>query len=96
MRAYIERGGDDDGFLRQMAAIIGSKNRKELLKSIDTPTLIIHGDIDPLIKVKNAYSANKLIKSSKLEIIKGMGHILDEEAYKKFQNQLITFLQSRS
>ena len=96
MRAYIERGGDDGGFLRQMAAIIGSKNRKELLKSIDTPTLIIHGDIDPLIKVKNAYSANKLIKSSKLEIIKGMGHLLDEEAYMKFQNQLITFLQSRS
>ena len=37
----------------------------------------------------------KLIKSSKLEIIKGMGHLLDEEAYMKFQNQLITFLQSR-
>ena len=34
MRAYIERGGDDGGFLRQMAAIIGSKNRKELLLSL--------------------------------------------------------------
>ena len=64
MRAYIKRGGDDGGFLRQMAAIIGSKNRKELLKSINTQTLIIHGDIDPLIKVKNAYSAHKLIQSS--------------------------------
>ena len=64
MRAYIARGGDDGGFLRQMAAIIGSQNRKELLKSIITPTLIIHGDIDPLIKVKNAYSAKKLIQSN--------------------------------
>ena len=27
MRSYIKRGGDDSGFLRQMAAIIGSKNR---------------------------------------------------------------------
>ena len=93
MRAYIKRGGDDGGFLRQMAAIIGSKNRKELLKSINTQTLIIHGDIDPLIKVKNAYSAHKLIKSSHLEIVDDMGHLLDEESYAKFQNQLITFLR---
>ena len=92
MRAYIARGGDDGGFLRQMAAIIGSKNRKELIQSIYTPTLIIHGDIDPLIKVRNAYTANKLIQSSELEIVSGMGHMLDEESYVKFQNQLISFL----
>ena len=92
MRAYIERGGDDDGFLRQMAAIIGSQNRKELLRSINTPTLIIHGDVDPLIKVKNAYSAEKLIQSSELRIIEGMGHMLDEESYDKFKIALIDFL----
>ena len=92
MRAYIERGGDDGGFLRQMAAIIGSQNRKELLKSIITPTLIIHGDIDPLIKVKNAYSARQLIQSSELEIIEGMGHLLDKESYEKFRFRLIDFL----
>ena len=92
MRAYIKRGGDDDGFLRQMAAIIGSQNRKELLRSINTPTLIIHGDVDPLIKVKNAYSAEKLIQSSELRIIEGMGHMLDEESYDKFKIALIDFL----
>jgi pimeloyl-ACP methyl ester carboxylesterase len=92
MRAYIERGGDDGGFLRQMAAIIGSQNRKELLRSINTPTLIIHGDVDPLIKVKNAYSAEKLIQSSELRIIEGMGHMLDEESYDKFKIALIDFL----
>jgi pimeloyl-ACP methyl ester carboxylesterase len=75
-----------------MAAIIGSKNRKELVQSINTPTIIIHGDIDPLIKVTNAYSANKLIQSSELEIVSGMGHMLDEESYAKFQNQFISFL----
>jgi len=92
MRTYIARGGDDGGFLRQMAAIIGSKNRKELIQSIYIPTLIIHGDIDPLIKVRNAYTANKLIQSSELEIVSGMGHMLDEESYAKFQNQFISFL----
>ncbi|MDB2357424.1 alpha/beta hydrolase [Gammaproteobacteria bacterium] len=96
MKAYIKRGGDDGGFLRQMAAITGSKNRKELLKSINSPTLIIHGNIDPLIKVKNAVAANKLIKSSELQIIDGMGHLLDEEAYAKFQKSFMAFLREHS
>ncbi len=94
MRAYIKRGGDDGGFLRQMAAIISSKNRKKLLKSIHAPTLIIHGDIDPLIKVRNAYAAQKIITSSDLIIVKGMGHLLDERAYKEFQPKLIKFLNN--
>ena len=92
MRSYIKRGGDDGGFIRQMAAIVGSKNRKKLIKSIETPTLIIHGDIDPLIKVKNAYQAHKLIGSSELIIVEGMGHLLDKKAFKKFQSKLIKFL----
>jgi pimeloyl-ACP methyl ester carboxylesterase len=94
MRSYIKRGGDDSGFLRQMAAIIGSKNRKKLVKSIKSPTLIIHGDIDPLIKVKNAYSSHKLIKSSELVIVDGMGHLLDESSYQQFQPRLMQFLKS--
>ena len=96
MRAYIKRGGDDGGFLRQMAAITGSKNRKELLRSINSPTLIIHGDIDPLIKVKNAISAHELITTSELQIIDGMGHLLDEEAYAKFQKSFMVFLREHS
>ena len=96
MRAYIKRGGDDGGFLRQMAAITGSKNRKELLRSINSPTLIIHGDIDPLIKVKNAISAHELIKSSELQVIDGMGHLLDEEVYAKFQKSFMVFLREHS
>ena len=52
---FLGGGNREGGFIRQMAAIVGSKNRKELIKTIEAPTLIIHGDIDPLIKVTNAY-----------------------------------------
>ena len=93
MRSYIKRGGDDSGFLRQMAAIIGSKDRKKLAQSIELPTLIIHGDLDPLIKVKNAYATNKLIAGSDLLIIEGMGHLLDTASYNQFQSQLFKFLK---
>ena len=61
----IKRGGNDDtGFGRQLTAILGSENRLDKVKSIKAPTLIIHGKEDPLIKVKNAYKINKLIKVS--------------------------------
>jgi pimeloyl-ACP methyl ester carboxylesterase len=92
MRAYIIRGGDDGGFLRQMSAIIGSKNRKKLLKSIETPTYIVHGDIDPLIAVKNGYATHRLIKNSQLHIVPNMAHLLDLESYEHFQPSLIKFL----
>jgi pimeloyl-ACP methyl ester carboxylesterase len=42
--------------------------------------------------VKNAYSAKKLIQSSELEIVEGMGHMLDEESYEKFKFRFIEFL----
>ena len=92
MRVYLIRGGDDGGFLRQMSAIIGSKNRKKLLKSIQTPTYIVHGDIDPLIKVKNGYATQKLIQNSQLHIVPNMAHLLDLESYEHFQPSLIKFL----
>ena len=92
MRAYIIRGGDDGGFLRQMSAIIGSKNRKKLLKSIETPTYIVHGDIDPLIAVKNGYATHRLIRNSQLHIVPNMAHLLDLESYEYFQPSLIKFL----
>jgi len=94
MKAYIKRGGDDSGFLRQMSAILGSKNRKKMLRAITTPTLIIHGKNDPLIKVKNAHSAHKLISTSNLIIINEMGHLIDEGVYPDFQSQLIDFLKA--
>jgi pimeloyl-ACP methyl ester carboxylesterase len=49
-----------------------------------------------LIKVKNAISAHELITSSELQIIDGMGHLLDEEAYAKFQKSFMVFLREHS
>ena len=73
----IERAGPDDtGFSRQIMAILGSKNRIKKVKSIKANTLIIHGKEDPLIKVKNAYKTNKLIKNSSLIILPNMRHLI--------------------
>lgn len=43
------RGVNPPGVVRQLIAILASGSRKEALKSVHVPTLVIHGDIDPLV-----------------------------------------------
>ena len=91
----IERGGNDDtGFGRQLTAILGSKNRLDKVRSIKAPTLIIHGKEDPLIKVKNAYKTNKLIKDSNLKIIPDMRHLIEPPVFIQFKDDLLNHLTS--
>ena len=93
--AAIDRGGKDDtGFSRQLTAILGSKNRLDKVASIKAPTLIIHGEGDPLIKVKNAYKSNKLIKNSKLIVLPEMRHLIEPPVFEKFKENLLVHLAS--
>ena len=88
----IDRSKDDTGFIRQMAAILGTRNRIKKVNNIKIPTLIIHGDIDPLVKPKNAFHSNKLIPNSKLLMIENMGHLIEEPVFNKFKDELIQHL----
>ena len=90
----IERSPDDSGFVRQMAAILGTKNRIDKVKTISVPTLIIHGKTDPLIKVKNAFHTHKLIKNSKIKIIDNMGHLIEEPVFDQFKIDLENHLKT--
>ena len=91
----IERAGPDDtGFSRQIMAILGSKNRIKKVKSIRANTLIIHGKEDPLIKVKNAYKTNKLIKNSSLIILPNMRHLIEPPVFDLFKNELLAHLNN--
>ena len=86
-------GSDDSGFSRQLMAILSSKNRIKKVKSIKAKTLIIHGKEDPLIKVKNAYKTNKLIKNSNLLIFPQMRHLIEEPVFSLFKDDLLIHLQ---
>jgi pimeloyl-ACP methyl ester carboxylesterase len=76
-----DRGVNPHGFLRQMAAVIASGSRKDALKTLIVPTLVIHGDADPLVPVECGIDTADSIPGAKLRVIKGMGHGLPEAVW---------------
>ncbi|MFX1534274.1 MAG: alpha/beta fold hydrolase [Promethearchaeota archaeon] len=72
-RAY-DRNFYPAGTARQLAAIIASGSRKEALKTVKVPTLVIHGNADPLVPVEGGIDTAEVIPGAELKIIEGMGH----------------------
>lgn len=73
----VERGGYyPDGVARQLAAIIVAKDRRKLLRTVDAPALVIHGDEDTLVKLDCGVDTAKYLNDCELRIIPGMAHDL--------------------
>ena len=71
-----DEGLDPAGTARQLMAIYASGDRTEAVRGIAVPTLVVHGDSDPLINVSAGRRTAELIAGSELLIIPGMGHDL--------------------
>ena len=76
--SHIDRAWYPEGAARQIAAIMIGDNcdRRNDLEKIQVPTIVIHGDIDPLVSPEAANQVASAIKGSGLYIINGMGHDL--------------------
>jgi non-heme chloroperoxidase len=46
------------------------------LKTIDVPTLILHGDVDQIVPIGNAYRSSKLIPNATLKMYPGAPHAM--------------------
>jgi pimeloyl-ACP methyl ester carboxylesterase len=75
MRIYA-RGLNPAGAARQLRAILASGSRKERLKALKTPTLVIHGTVDPLIRPAAGKETAASIPGAKLMMIEDMGHAI--------------------
>jgi pimeloyl-ACP methyl ester carboxylesterase len=78
-RSAFERSYDPSGFVRQLAAIWASGDRTEALRRISARTLVMHGEIDPLIPVAGGRATAAAIEGSELIVIEGMGHDLPQQ-----------------
>ena len=76
VRADFARAWYPPGYARQMAAIIADGDRREMLRSIKVPTLVIHGEADPLVPLAGGRDTAANISAARLLTIPGMGHDL--------------------
>ena len=79
----FERGLNPAGYARQLAAIIASGSRKERLASLRTPTLVIHGDVDPLVPVECGIDVARSVPGARMLTIEGMGHALPAATWQR-------------
>jgi pimeloyl-ACP methyl ester carboxylesterase len=73
------RKGNRKGFAKILQSQVASSDLTEKIGQVSQPTLIIWGDQDRIIDVKNAHLFNQHIKDSELKIYEGVGHVPMEE-----------------
>jgi pimeloyl-ACP methyl ester carboxylesterase len=87
--ASYDRAYNPIGFLRQLAGIMASGDRTEALRAIKAPTVVIHGDDDPLIGKSGGEATAEAIPGAKLVAIPGMGHDLPPELWPQFIDEIV-------
>lgn len=70
----LARSYNPAGTLRQLLAIVSSGDRSELLRRIRCPTLVLHGDADPLLRLAHGHDCAAKIPGARLVVVPGMGH----------------------
>jgi pimeloyl-ACP methyl ester carboxylesterase len=76
------------GTARQLVAILCSPDRTPDLKALDVPTLVIHGESDPLVDPSGGRATAAAIPGATLWTIEGMGHHLPAELFGGFADRV--------
>ncbi len=84
-----------ESYQRQLGACLAhwGKGVADRLGQITAPTLVVHGDCDPLIPYPNGKYLAEHIKGARLITFPGVGHIPTIEAPERFNREVIEFLE---
>jgi pimeloyl-ACP methyl ester carboxylesterase len=83
------------GVGHQLLAGVASGSRSEGLRGLRVNTLVIHGDVDPLITVSGGERTAEVIPGAELMVLEGMGHDLPA-FFRPAVIEAITALAARS
>lgn len=84
----IQRAHAPDGAARQIAAMAVAGDRRSRLATITAPTLVIHGNEDPLILPACGRDTAASIPEAELMLIDGMGHDLPAALFNEVVNAI--------
>jgi len=83
-RAEADRAFNPPGVRRQMDAVGATGDRRARLATITAPTMVLHGEADPLVPVAGGRDTAENIPGAELRIVPGMGHDLPPALYDIF------------
>ena len=70
----IDRSYDPEGTARQLVAIFASGSRAEALAQLAVPTVVMHGDADPLVNISGGLRTAELVPEAEFRLLEEMGH----------------------
>ena len=76
LERILKRGMTAQGAARQSLAILGAYSRAPFLHQLSVPTLVIHGEDDPLVNIAGGYDTARCVPGARMVAIPGMGHDL--------------------
>ena len=80
---------------RTMAHALAEADLREVLPTIEVPTLLLYGEEDRRSPLRVAEELHAKIPGSDLVVIPGVGHLSNVEAAARFNAQLRNFLRAR-
>jgi pimeloyl-ACP methyl ester carboxylesterase len=83
-----DRDHDDLAVARQAVASVASGNRTQLLRSLNLPTLVIHGLSDTLCDPSGGRATAAAIPGAELVLIEGLGHNLPPGVWDRVADQI--------
>lgn len=79
VRESVRRSVYPEGPTRHLSAIVADGDRREMLKGITAPTLVLHGEDDPLVPVEGGRDTAAHIPGAAIKTWPGWGHDLPLE-----------------
>ena len=86
--AYDRSPRDPQSTQRQLAA--GNDWKVPSISQIKAPTIVVTGDLDPMMKLSSAQRIAASISDSRLVVFENMGHLLPNELIPRFLDEVDT------
>ena len=88
IRQSVERAYRPAGIARQLAAVLAHGDRRPGLQKLDVPTVVLHGDADPLIPVEAGVDTAETVPGAELRVVEGMAHDFPDALVETFADAI--------
>jgi pimeloyl-ACP methyl ester carboxylesterase len=93
---YCDRAYYPEGTARQLAATDALESLKPLLQTVTAPTLVIHGNEDPLFPIECGRDIAQSVPGAKMIVLEGVGHSLPKPIWGEVIAALATALENHA